>query len=153
VFSPFFGFPFFPFAGGFAPFYPYYSEPIYSSSVYSAPAYVPQDQSVVTYDSQTDALRAQIQQLSDQIQQLQADLAARTQQQPQAAGPPQKPPVVVLILKDGRRINAPGYALIGSTLWILDANNASKISINDVDADATQQENAKRGINIMIPKP
>jgi hypothetical protein len=60
-------------------------------------------------------------------------------------------PSVTLILKDGRRINAEGYAIVGSTLWILDSQNAMKISISDVDVDATRNENLKQGINVVFP--
>jgi len=56
-----------------------------------------------------------------------------------------------LILKDRRRIEAAGYALVGSTLRILNAQDATKISLSDVDVDATQRENQKRGINVVIP--
>ena len=93
-----------------------------------------------------------MQQLTNAVRQLQDQLAAATGRLPQTTGaPPGRPPSVTLVLKDGRRIEAPGYALVGSTLWILNADSASKVSLSDVDVSATQQENQKRGVNIVIP--
>ena len=58
---------------------------------------------------------------------------------------------MIWILKDGTRIETPGYALVGSTLWILDANKAKQIPISDVDVDSTRKENLRRGVDIVIP--
>ena len=143
--SPFFGFgfPFYP----YAPVVPFYSQPIYS-----APTYITPDQTMTTNRYQTtDDLRNQVQQLANEVQQLQAEIAARGGQAPPTAAPGQKPPSITLILKDGRRIDAPGYALVGTTLWVFDSDTASKIPIFDVNVDATQKENQKRGVNIVFP--
>jgi hypothetical protein len=99
----------------------------------------------------TDDLRTQVQQLTNEVQQLRAELAARGGQSPQATASGQKPPSITLILKDGRRIDAPGYAVVGTTLWVFDSDTASKIPISDVNIDATQKENQKRGLNIVFP--
>jgi len=143
--SPFFGFgfPFYP----YAPVVPFYSQPIYS-----APTYITPDQTMTTNRYQTsDDLRNQVQQLTNEVQQLQAELAARGGQAPPTAASGQKPPSITLILKDGRRIDAPGYALVGTTLWVFDSDTASKIPLFDVNVDATQKENQKRGVNIVFP--
>jgi hypothetical protein len=73
------------------------------------------------------------------------------QQSTQTSVDAQKAPSLTLILKDGRRIEAPGYALVGSTLWVLDTQGATKISLSDIDVDATQKENLKQGVNVVIP--
>jgi hypothetical protein len=68
------------------------------------------------------------------------------------ASPPQDVPTsAVLLLKNGTRIDAPGFALVGSTVWVLGTEKASKIPISDVDIAATQSENQLRGINIVFP--
>lgn len=130
VISPFFGFGF----GYGYPFYPYpvpsyYSEPIYSGSVYVNPP---------NYDSGGYDSNAQ-----SGVPSTVAPTGQPTQVQPPAS--------VVVVLKNGTRFVAPGYALVGSTLWILDGQNATKISINDVDRDATQKANQERGIDLVIP--
>jgi len=73
-----------------------------------------------------------------------------TTSEPTSAAPQNAPPVT-LILKDGRHIEAQGYALVGSTLWILDQQSATKIPLSDVDVAATQKENQQHGINVVIP--
>jgi len=126
--------------------------PLYSQPIYSAPTYVAPDQTLTTNRYQTmDDLRAQVQQLTNEVQQLQAELSAGGGQAPQTSASGQKPPSVTLILKDGRRIDAPGYALVGTTLWVLDSDTASKIPLSDVNVDATQKENLKHGVSIVFP--
>ena len=142
--SPFFGFPFF---SSWYP-YPYY----YSQPVYTAPTYIAPDVTTSSVSDQSaDNLRLQIQQLTNEIQQLQSQLITAGQYPATPATPAQKPVSVVVVLKDGRHIQAPGYALVGSTLWILNPDSATKISIAEVDVDATQKENMKQGINVVIP--
>jgi hypothetical protein len=139
--SPFFGFPFF--STGIDPFY--------SGPIFTAPTYITPGQTTQSIGDQTsEDLRSQVGQLTTEVQQLQAELAARGQSTPTSAAA-QNAPTGTLILKDGRRIEAAGYALVGSTLWVLNAEDATKISLSDVDVDATQKENQKRGINVVIP--
>jgi hypothetical protein len=141
VISPFFGFPFF--STGF--------DPLYSGPIFT-PTYITPDQTTQSTGDQTsEDLRSQVGRLTTEVQQLQAELAtARGQSTPTSAAA-QNAPAVTLILKDGRRIEAAGYALVGSTLWILNAQDATKISLSDIDLDATQKENQKREINVVIP--
>jgi len=122
VITPFFGFP-------------YFSSPIVpfdSGTIYTAPTYIAPDQTTPSGDETMP-------------------LAGGDQQSTLNSVDVQKATSITLILKDGRRIEAPGYALVGSTLWILDSQGATKISLSDVDVDATQKENLKQGINVVIP--
>ena len=70
--------------------------------------------------------------------------------QSRMASPPEElpPSAAVLILKDGTRIVAPDFSIVGSTVWILGKDKASKVALSDVDMDATQRENQLRGVNI-----
>jgi hypothetical protein len=138
--SPFFGFPFF--TTGI--------DSLYSGPIFTAPTYITPDQTMQSIGDQTgEDLRSQVGQLRTEVQQLQTELAAARGQSTPTSAAAQN--AVTLILKDGRRIEAAGYALVGSTLWILNAQDATKISLSDVDVDATQKENQKRGINVVIP--
>jgi hypothetical protein len=142
VISPFFGFPFF--STGI--------DPLYSGPIFTAPAFITPDQTTQSIGNQTgEDLRSQVGQFTTEVQQLQTELAAARGQSTPTSAAAQNAPAVTLILKDGRRIEAAGYALVGSTLWILNAQDATKISLSDVDMDATQKENQKRGINVVIP--
>jgi len=140
--SPFFGFPFF--STGI--------DPLYSGPIFTAPTYITPDQTAQSIgDQTTEELRSKVGQLTTEVQQLQAELAAARGQSNTTSAAAQNAPAVNLILKDERRIEAAGYALVGSTLWILNAHDATKISLSDVDVDATQKKNQKRGINVVIP--
>ncbi len=122
--SPFFGFGF---GSPFYPYpvFPYYPEPIYSEPVYVNPPY---------NDPVNQAMSAQIEQ------------APPTPSSGEASQVP-----VVVVLKDGRRIEAQGYALVGSTLWILSSHDATKIPLHDVETDGTRRANLERGIDVVIP--
>jgi hypothetical protein len=142
VLSPFFGFPFF--STGIDPFY--------SGPLFTAPPFITPDQTTQSIGGQTgEDLRSQVGQLTTELQQLQAELAVARGKSTSTSAAAQNASAVTLILKDGRRIEAAGYALVGPTLWILNVQDATRISLSDVDVDATQKENQKRGINVVIP--
>src|SRR5437867_10183331 len=133
VISPFFGFGF-----GFGdPFFPYY----YPAPTYPAPVYVypPND------DETNYAVSGQAQEVPP------APSVQEVPRTPSTAPTSQVP--VVVVLKDGRRIEAPGYALVGTTLWILTPQNSTKIQLSDVDTEATRTANLERGIDVVIPVP
>jgi len=44
------------------------------------------------------------------------------------------------------------YAIVGQILWVLDENAATKISVADLDLDATQRENRQRGLRFPLPQ-
>src|SRR6266850_627165 len=133
VISPFFGFGF-----GFGdPFFPY----SYPAPTYPAPVYV-----YPPYDDETNyAVSGQAQEVSP------APSVQEVPRTPSTAPTSQVP--VVVVLKDGRRIEAPGYALVETTLWILTPQNATKIQLSDVDTEATRTANLERGIDVVIPVP
>ena len=100
--------------------------------------------------------------LNDEVSRLSQEVEnLRQQQAMQAAPPPQPvtpvpvaPPVPVtptmLVFRDGHRMEIQNYAVIGQTLWILDQRASTKIPLSDLDLDATQRENAARGMRFSI---
>jgi hypothetical protein len=130
--SPFFGF-------GFGdPFFPYY---YYPGTTYPAPVYA-----YPPYDDESNyAVSGQAQEVAP------APSVQEVPPTPSTAPTSQVP--VVVVLKDGRRIEAPGYALVGTSLWILTPQNATKIQLSDVDTEATRTANLERGIDVVIPVP
>jgi hypothetical protein len=137
------------------PFFPYivpsplYSEPLYTEPLYSTQTDVQQyPVPQYNYDGVIDDLRSQVQQLTYQVQQLQAELQAARALEPPP--PPEGPPITV-VLKDGNQIETRGYALMGSKLWILlSPQRATQIPISDVNIEATRRENLKKGIDVVI---
>jgi hypothetical protein len=128
--------------------YPYDYSPYYPAPTVAEP-YYSEPQPVYSQDAtdQSNAdLAYQVGELSRQIQDLR-------QQQAQAAQPVPVTPMtpVVLIFKDGHRIEIQNYAIVGQTLWVLDQSNSTKLPLSDLDLNATQVENRARGLRFPLP--
>jgi hypothetical protein len=149
-FSPFF------FGGGFflgSPYYPYY--PYYPGDYYGGDSAPPV---VVNSDNGNSVqLSADVQRLSDEVEDLRSEERRRYADDRAAAGSgaslSAKDPAVatVFIFRDGHRISAQSYAITGQTLWIFDEHAARKFVIADLDASATEQANAANGVELHIP--
>ena len=162
--GPGFGIGIAPFPGAFLgprPFGVYspfgWSTPIYASPAYVEPAYVQQPYvQVQPQVNQNDVeLSYQVQRLSQEMEQLrqeQALAAARQPAPPSQVLVPDRPAIpIVLVFRDGRRMQIQNYALVGQTLWVLDENTSRKIPLSELDLDAIQTEN--RGQGIRLPQP
>jgi len=101
-----------------------------------------------------NTLTRQVQQLSETVQLLQAQITAAETQQPQppavgASAPAERPAKpLILILKNGKHIAAQGYAIVGQSLWILTPGHSERVALSDVDVTATQRANGMRGLSI-----
>jgi hypothetical protein len=140
--------PFFGLGDGYGPGYPY-----------PPPDYYP-SQPATSNDNNEVALTAEIQRLSDEIQDLRDERKRdqQTQERPPASSgatlsavPPSAN--TIFVLRDGRRITAKNYAISGQTLWILNENTARKTPLSDIDTAATEKANAENGIEIHLPEP
>ena len=58
----------------------------------------------------------------------------------------------LLIFKDGRQLEVSNYAIMGSTLYLF-AGDHRKISLADIDLDATRKANDERGTEFRVPNP
>jgi hypothetical protein len=108
-----------------------------------------------------NALTRQVQDLSQQVRELSAEIALAKAQQPQprptpseAIAPSARPPAppITFILRNGTQIVSQGYAIAGSTLWILTPTGYVRTALSNVDLVATQRENLKRGITFEVPE-
>jgi hypothetical protein len=63
--------------------------------------------------------------------------------------PPQEP--VVLVFKDGHKVDVGNYAIQGKTLFDLTTGRVHKIALADLDLEATRKQNEDRGITFEIP--
>ncbi|HSM85653.1 MAG TPA: hypothetical protein VLT16_05855 [Candidatus Limnocylindrales bacterium] len=142
----------FGFGATYLPYYPLFPEDY--SSYYQQPAPQPAVATSTGYEAQ---LTAEVQRLSDEIQDLREDQERRAQAPPPP--PPGTslsavPPVpAVFVFRDGRRISAQNYAITGQTLWILNEHTAKRYPVADLDRAATDQANAGAGIDLRLPSP
>jgi hypothetical protein len=125
---------------------------------YPPPDYYP-SQSATSNDNNEVALTAEIQRLSDEIQDLRDERKRDEQSQerpPASSGATLSavPPSAntIFVLRDGRRITAKNFAISGQTLWILNENTARKTPLSDIDRAATEKANAENGIEIHLPE-
>jgi len=149
-------------------FYTNPCDPVFYSGAYPPycyqPYYYPQlslsnTLLTVNNDGAMNALTRQVQELSEQVRELSAELALAKAQQLQprptlpeviAPRPPAAP--ITFILKNGAQIVSQGYAIVGSMLWIMTPSGYVRTALSDVDLAATQRENFKRGITFEVPK-
>ena len=98
-------------------------------------------------------LAYQVGRLSEEIEQLRQQQNVRSSPPPQTQAATERPRILtVLVFRDGHRIEIQNYAMVGQTLWVFDEKAAEKISINDLDLDATWKENRERGVRFPLPE-
>ena len=125
----------------------------YVGSAYSEPAYVPPAAAAPVVNQREVDLAYQVGRLSEEIEQLRQQQNVRSSPPPQTQAVAERPRIpTVLVFRDGHRIEIQNYAIVGQTLWLVDEKAANKISIADVDLDATQNENRGRGVRFPLPE-
>jgi len=150
--------PYYPAASYLGPYYP--GGPAYYPGAYDAGAYYPQQcyfgyvcgpSSTFDANQMIDTLTRRVQQLNETVQLLQAQITAAQTQQPRVveSAPsyerPAKP--LTLILKNGKRFAAQGYAIMGQSLWILTPRGSERVALSDLDREATRKANTTRGVS------
>ncbi len=140
--------------GGFG--FPFF-DPFFDSS-FSSEWQQPQQQPVVVENSNDNGNRElafEVQSLRDEIQAMHDEDAARNQARnapaPRTSSQPESPNAV-LIFRDGRQLSAQNYAIADHTIWVLSPNSARKFPVADLDVSATEQANAKNGVEFHLPR-
>ncbi len=62
------------------------------------------------------------------------------------------PLATVLVFSDRHIQEIRDYAIVGQTLWVLDEDQATKVSLNDLDLEGTIRLNQERGVAFTIPQ-
>ena len=90
-------------------------------------------------------LRADVERLSDEVDQL------RQEQRAQIAPPPRsaEEQSTVLVFRNGDRREVQNYGIVGQTLWIFTNQRATKVPLSDLDLTATKEVNAQRGVEFL----
>jgi hypothetical protein len=114
--------------------------------------YVPPASDVPAVSQNEANLSYEVGRLSQEIEDLRQQQAVQAQPpQPVQAAPSPATTPVVLIFRDGRRMEIQNYAIISQTLWVLDDHNSTKIPLSDLDIEATRQQNGLRGLRFSVP--
>jgi len=100
-------------------------------------------------------LNYEVSRLSQEVENLRQQQAMLAAPPPQPVAPvPVTPPAPVtptmLVFRDGHRMEIQNYAVVGQTLWVLDQRASTKVPLSDLDLEATQRENAARGMRFSI---
>ncbi len=56
-----------------------------------------------------------------------------------------------LVFRDGRKMEIHNYAIVGQTLWIFDEKTAKKMTLAQLDLEATKRANAENGVMFVLP--
>jgi len=125
-----------------------YAYSLYSNPAYSQPAYDYQNAQPAVSQNELD-LAYQVGQLSAQVEQLKqqqqgSGINSYTQPSAQPQGSAGLRTPTVLAFRDGTQKEIQNYAIVEDTLWVFDGNVAAKISLSDLDIDATKKANGPR---------
>jgi len=127
----------------------YYSSPYYDDFDYSQDSSQPGYNYSGGYDDQSGQMA------QDQIDRLEGEVAElREQRSPARPASPAKPEIrasTVLVFRDQHSREVQNYAIVGDTLWIFDAQKATKIPVDSLDIPASTKANDDRGIDFRLP--
>jgi hypothetical protein len=129
----------------------YYGYDWYPYPLAGYPAY---DYSTADY-GQTRDLSGELERLSDEVMRLRQE-QEDWQSRQSASAPQQKAEQeqhpTVLVFGDQHRQEVQNYAIVGPTLWILDAQRATKLPLSSLDIEATTKANEERGVQFRVPR-
>ena len=57
----------------------------------------------------------------------------------------------VLVFRDGHKMEATNYAIVGQSLWIYTDQDSKKVPLSDLDVTATKNANSDRGVVFQVP--
>lgn len=142
-----------PFLFGGLPFVDPFFDPFYSG-LYQQPQ--PEQPVVVeNNDSGNRELAFEMQALRDEIQAMHDEQQVREADRNAPASRPvaaSDEASAVLVFRDGRQLSVRNYAISNHTIWVLSPNSARKIQVAELDVPATEQINAKNGVEFHLPR-
>jgi hypothetical protein len=62
-----------------------------------------------------------------------------------------KPLPTILVYRDGHQGEVQNYAILGQTLWVFGDQTTRRISLADLDLQATKRLNDERGVDFTSP--
>jgi hypothetical protein len=74
---------------------------------------------------------------------------------PHPAAPPaavqEKPAATILVYRDGHQGEVQNYAILRQTLWVFAGETTRRVSLADLDLQATKRLNDERGVDFFSP--
>lgn len=138
-----------------APIYPapVNPAPIYLAPLYTSVPYVSFEQSIPSIVSHVDELSYQVKRLTQEIKRMRRKQGRRHQAAPEPAPPPETTVLpTILVFRDGRRMEIQNYAIADQALWVFTGRSSTRISLTDLDLEATINTNADRGVRFSPPR-
>jgi hypothetical protein len=132
--------------------YPYSGYPWdFGDDSYSADSY--QNYPLPDYSAayaENDRQQAAIDRLENEVDLLRQEREARDSQSSQSRSKSDLQPTQ-LVFRDKHTEEVQNYAIVGETLWILNAQRARKIPLTELDIPATKKANDDRGVEFQLP--
>jgi len=130
--------------------YPYYGWDYGDDSYFtdSYQNYPPPDYSSAYIES--DRQQAAIDRLENEVDRLRQEREARESQSSQSRSKADSQPTE-LVFRDKHTEEIQNYAIVGQTLWVLNAQRARKIPLAELDIPATKKANDDRGVEFQLP--
>jgi hypothetical protein len=133
--------------------YPYYDPLLYDYYGYGQQQ---QQQPVVVEnnDNNDRELAFEMQAMRDEMQAMREEEHVREEAR---NNPPPRPAAqqddgnATLVFRDGHQLSVRNYAVTDHTIWVLGPDKARKVLVSELDIPATEQINAKNGVEFHLP--
>ena len=127
----------------------------YAPPIYTAP-YVSIQEIPSRNSKQVNELSYEVERLTREVQRLREEQRRLRDSRQTAPEPPpstETPTIpAILVFRDSHQMEVQGYAIVGQTLWAVTEQTSTKISLSDLDLEATQKLNAERGVRFPLPR-
>ncbi|PYV16328.1 MAG: hypothetical protein DMG21_12055 [Acidobacteria bacterium] len=148
-FGPSFGLFTYPFAYPYS-YIPSFSEyPLFgpdssSEQSYQAPAETP---GAAQDEGEGDSLSGQVQALTDEVEQMRQERGGGSPASSPSAEPTTRADRLptVFAFRDGRKLEAVNYVIMGKTLWLVGEQTTRRIPLSDLDLAMSKKLNDERG--------
>jgi hypothetical protein len=124
--------------------------PVYTASYYQ----VAQETPSKVADREGD-LALEVDQLREEVERLRHEEVSHAQARQAALQPrpsvEEKIATTILVFHDGHPSEVQNYAIVGPTLWVFTEQRAQKMSVSNLDVEATKKLNAGRGVDFRLP--
>jgi len=134
----------------------FFAQPVFFPyPIYTPVPYYPVAEQIPAATSEETDLAREVDRLRDEIERLRDEERSREEAREAVSQPrpsaEEKMATTILVFRDGHRSEIQNYAMVGQTLWMLTEQRARKVSISDLDVEATRKLNADRGVEFRTP--